>query len=1418
MCIRDRYTIYTKDANGCVRQNTIGLNRTQVSATILQANVGCYGDASGTITISGMTGGQGAPYSTKIDSGAYQVTTVSRSYTGKIAGTYTVYVKDSAGCVRTYSVTITQPTLLTVVGDVNIAPSCYTASDGQVSFIADGGTSPYTYSIDGTNYQSSYVFTGLTNGNYTGYVKDANGCIVTIPRNINKPAPNATFTLTPVTCYGGNDGKIVLSSFVNGSSPYSVSTNGGASYTTVGATFTYSGLTAGTYSIKIQSYDGCIQTYSSTITQPTSVTASIASSTNPTCSDGTDGIIVITGGGGVGGYTYAVDGSSYQASATFTGLTVGSHNVYVKDSNGCVGSTTTSLTKAAVNATITVTNPDCNAGTGTIDVSSGTGGSGTGYQVKNGSGGTYANLPVSYTGLASGSYTIYIKDNNGCTQTYSKTITIPTAVAGTFSNVTFPTCYNGSDGSITITGSDGTPNASGYKYQISSNGGAWSTVTAFKTSHVYSGLTSGSHSIYVLDNNSCYAQLTYNLTTSTPAITTATYTDVSCNGLSDGSIAIVSLVGGNSPRMVSLDNSTYYYPPKSFTGLATGNYTIYVKDATNCVASYSHTISQPATVTITVSSTTNPTCFSAADGSINIAAGGGTAPFTYSKDGTTYQSSYVFTGLTTGSYPMYVKDTNNCTATTTVTLTKAAPNATMSITNPTCYGNTGSIAVSSGTGGSGTGYQCKIGAGGTYATLPQTYASLTAGTYTIYIKDSVSCEATYSKTITVPSAVTVSNSVTYPSCYNTTDGSVTVTASGGSGTGYQYRVDGGTWQSSATFSSLGNALYYFEAKDGAGCTSPTGASSDLRSTAPNCNFVITNVACNGNSNGSIATYSPFGGNSGAYTVSIDGGAYSSIPKTYTGLTAGTYTIRVKDSSGCVQSYSKTVTQPTALSVSTSSTNPTCYNGSDGSTVATGSGGTTPYTYSKDGSTYQSSATFTGLTTGGYTIYIKDANNCTASTSTTLSTTTPNATIAGTNPTCGGGTGSISVSSGNDAAGTQSKIGSGGTYATLPQTYSSLTAGSYTIYIKNSVGCEATYSVTITVPSSVTVSSSITYPSCYNTTDGSVTLTGAGGSGSGYQYRVDGNAWQSSATFSSLGNALYYFEAKDGAGCTSPTGASLDLRSSAPNCTRSLTALTCNGSANGVISTYSPNGGHSGAYTVSIDGGTYYAFPKIFSGLTANDYTIRVKDSSGCVAAYTSTISQPAAQTASITNAVAATAANNDGSLTITSTGGTWNKTYRLYYDTLTPYTDYPTDSLIGTYTGITAASPSTTVTGLACGYYWLQVTDANGCISNSLEVEVPCPAPVLVVYKVELAVGGHGTNSTNGTACYNYNTTGLRSILIYTPSGFLDDPNSIAYNEFGALFNGHNYYYSDGINEARITATGAITLVQNCTGGPALPH
>src|SRR5439155_14334134 len=130
-----------------------------------------------------------------------------------------------------------------------------------------------------------------------------------------------------------------------------------------------------------------------------------------------------------------------------------------------------------------------------------------------------------------------------------------------------------------------------------------------------------------------------------------------------------------------------------------------------------------------------------------------------------------------------------------------------------------------------------------------------------------------------------------------------------------------------------------------------------------------------NSTGSVTVAGS--GGTGPYTYAIDGTTFGASG-TFSSLAAGSYTIMVKDANGCTTTQPVTITQPAAaLSSSISSqTNVACFGGSTGSVIVAGAGGTSPYTFSKDGVNFGASGTFSNLAAGSYTVTVKDANGCT----------------------------------------------------------------------------------------------------------------------------------------------------------------------------------------------------------------------------------------------------------------------------------------------------------------------------------------------------------------------------------------------------------------------------------------------------------
>jgi uncharacterized protein (DUF2141 family) len=403
----------------------------------------------------------------------------------------------------------------------------------------------------------------------------------------------------------------------------------------------------------------------------------------------------------------------------------------------------------------------------------------------------------------------------------------------------------------------------------------------------------------------------------------------------------VSGSGGTSPYSYNIGSGSYA-SSATFSTLAAGTYTVGVQDANGCKTSMSVTLSQPASALSGSTSQINVTCNGLSDASITLTPSGGTSSYSYSWTGPgTYSSTTQSpSSLAAGNYTYTITDSKKCTYSKTVTITEpGALGISSTLKQVDCKGNsTGSITVS-GSGGTGS-YSYNIG-GGTYGTS-NVFSSLTAGSYTIGIKDANGCTKSASVTITEPSSVlsVSSTSTTNVDCKGGSTGSITVSGSGGTGP-YTYKKGSGSYSSTNTFGGLATGTHTIDVKDANGCLSSVNVTITEPANALSGTTTQVNVTCNGLGDGSI-TLTPSGGTS-SYSYSWTGpGTYTSTSQSPTGLAAGTYSYKITDSKGCTSSSSTTISEPTALSISASSTtNINCKGDSTGSITVSGSGGNTP---------------------------------------------------------------------------------------------------------------------------------------------------------------------------------------------------------------------------------------------------------------------------------------------------------------------------------------------------------------------------------------------------------------------------------------------------------------------------------------------
>ena len=387
---------------------------------------------------------------------------------------------------------------------------------------------------------------------------------------------------------------------------------------------------------------------------------------------------------------------------------------------------------------------------------------------------------------------------------------------------------------------------------------------------------------------------------------------------------------------------------------------------------------------------------------------------------------------------------------------QSAPNSNISIvmnvTNVSCSGgNNGSIDLTV-TGGT-TPYTYAWSGSGS-GTDPRT--NLVAGTYTVTVTDAGNCTATNSATVTQPSAISITRTITNVTCNGGNNGSIDLTVTGGTGA-YSYTWSGvGSGTDPRT--NLAAGTYTVTVSDANNCTA-TNTSTVTQPSAISITRTITNVTCNGGNNG-IIDLSVTGG-TGAYSYAWSGVGTGTDPRT--NLAAGTYTVTVSDANNCTATNTSTVTQPNAIAITPTVTNVSCNGGTNGSIDLSVTGGTGAYSYTWSGAGSGTDPR-TNLAAGSYTVTVSDINNCTATNTSTVSQ--PNAiaiTPTVTNSSCNGSDGSISLSvSGGTPSYTYAWTGTG--TGSNPRT--NLAAGTYTVTVTDNANCTSSSTSTVTAPDAV----------------------------------------------------------------------------------------------------------------------------------------------------------------------------------------------------------------------------------------------------------------------------------------------------------------------------------------------------------------
>jgi hypothetical protein len=734
----------------------------------------------------------------------------------------------------------------------------------------------------------------------------------------------------------------------------------------------------------------------------------------------------------------------------------------------------------------------------------------------------------------------------------------------------------------------------------------------------------------------------------------------------------VSANMGVAPYLYSL-NGGIFGNSNIFTGLAAGDYTITVKDGLENTSTISVTLVNPTLLENTFISSTDNSCFGAFEGIIEVEGSGGTAAsgYTYSINGSSEQSSGIFTGLPSGFYVVSVFDDNGCEAQITVDII-SPPDLLVTATNVvgvTCPGDSdGSTSVFA-LGGVGE-YLYTID-GGVFDVF-DSFSSLTVGLHSVSVMDGNGCIETASFIISEPDSIEVLSDVIDITCAGDSTGSIILNVTGGNPE-YQYSFDGLAEDTLGVYDNLVAGIYDIEVTDMKGCS----ASLSVEVTEPEplelIATSITPAAC-----GELGeVIFDLIGAQGSVLYSVDG--FVGESDTFN-LPAGVYFATACDSTGCAASLQFEINQLSDLSIEIESqVDVSCFGGSDGSVVVSYVGGEGNIVYSLDGEPEVTTTLFDNLVVGNYIITATDSIGCTSSILITINGPDElNLEIENViEVSCfGGDTGSVSInlSGGNapyEVFAPYGTISQSGSFVTI----SDLIGGDIELTIIDSVGCvlEDTIYINENLPLQISIDS-VSSVNCAEGTMGYISLSATGGIG---QYIFEQNGIQSDGVFSELMPDNYIFSVEDSLGCIMSTEVYIGKLGSLIIAGTGFSDVSCFGENDGLYVLNIPK--YIGSISWFINGESNP--DSNFVNLASGQYTLTAVDSFECITELEIEINEPNELSIEVINGA-------DGTITVVADGGTESYAY----------------SING---GILQTSPI--FKNLQSGEYLITVIDSYGC-------------------------------------------------------------------------------------------------------------
>ncbi|GJM32373.1 MAG: hypothetical protein DHS20C18_13740 [Saprospiraceae bacterium] len=597
--------------------------------------------------------------------------------------------------------------------------------------------------------------------------------------------------------------------------------------------------------------------------------------------------------------------------------------------------------------------------------------------------------------VASGFYAVTVTDASGCTAEASTTLSQPAqlTVLGNNTFVADASCSGSMDGSITITASGGTTSTGNYFFQW--DNGLGSLVAS---SSQVNNLNPGTYCVTVVDDNGCEFMDCYQVGAQKVLSVVPVVTDVSCNNLCDGQIFITgSTTGAAADLPYTFTWNTVNTPPSNtnttstISGLCAGTYilTLTDSDPAGCMIIDTFEVVQPDSLQIALIERVNETCVVGNDGSATLGITGGTFPYAYSWSHDVTLTDSIATGLSQGTYTIDVTDANNCTESLDIDILAPTPPMVDMLDDDfvSCPGDMdGSLTVVATPGGAPiAGYQWDNGLSGS------TINNLSPGIYIVTISAEDGCETIDTAAVISPDPLMLDSiNMELPNCPGDGNGIIAVFVSGGT-TPFTY-----TWSTDPNNPISNNLLpglmagsYLVTVNDANNCE-PLVVSIELPD-PPSIVVTVsdtTNVSCPDDTTcdgGAMASAMYSDGTTGLFNFmwsSNDPDELGVAVSSASQLCRGVQTVTVGDGE-CGEIVEFTIGSPEEIMVAVDQEKPSCNGFSDGSITLMPSGGTGTFTYQWVGFP-ETSNILSDLPMGNYTAILTDANGCTKEQLTALS--------------------------------------------------------------------------------------------------------------------------------------------------------------------------------------------------------------------------------------------------------------------------------------------------------------------------------------------------------------------------------------------------------------------------------------------------